>query len=284
MTAKLYTPQQLQQHFRGQHGSDLSRIMAEDIFTRLQDSKRPFPTLLEVGAGTGTLRGVLYPHYGQERYLSVDLSAASLGQCSGETLTANVEEDLPLPNASFDLVVSNMMLHWINDVPGTLIRLGRLLKPDGLFMASTLGAESFPELRAAFAAAGSEVPHMIPLTDVRSAGMALQKVGFAMPVVDREMITLTYPTLSALWQELRDSGSRNYHPARQKGLTGKRQWLAMENHYRKEFGTDDGRVKVTLEVLYLHGWRPHHSQQKPLAPGSATVELAEVLKTIPEKA
>lgn len=283
MTSRLYTSQQLKAHFRGQHGSDLSRIMAEDLLTRLQDTKRPFPTVLEVGAGTGTLRGVLHPQYGQERYVSVDISAASLAKCSGETLVADVEEDLPLPNSSFDAVVSNMMLHWVNDVPGTLIRLGRLLKPDGLFMASTLGAESFPELRESFMAAGSEVPHIIPLTDVRSAGMALQKVGFAMPVVDREMVTLTYPTVSDLWQELRDSGSHNFHPARQKGLTGKRQWLVMENHYRKAFSTADDRVKVTLEVLYLHGWRPHHSQQKPLAPGSATVELKDVLKTIPPK-
>lgn len=281
MTQKLYTPQQLQAHFRGQHGSDLSRIMAEDIYTRLQDTKRPFPTVLEAGAGTGTLRGIIHPQYGQDRYLSVDLSPAALAKCSGETLVADIEDDLPLENATFDAVVSNMVLHWVNNVPATLIRLGRLLKPDGIFMASTLGTESFPELRAAFAAAGSEVPHIIPLTDVRSAGMALQKVGFAMPVVDRETITLTYPTLAALWQELRDSGSRNFHPARQKGLTGKHLWQAMENHYRKEFSTPDGRIQVTLEVLYLHGWRPHSSQQKPLAPGSATVELSEVLKTLP---
>jgi len=278
---KLYTPQQLQGHFRGQHGSDLSRIMAEDIYTRLQDTKRPFPTVLDAGAGTGTLRGVIYPQYGQERYLSVDLSPTALTKCSGETLVADIEDDLPLENATFDAVVSNMVLHWVNNVPATLIRLGRLLKPDGIFMASTLGTESFPELRASFAAAGSAVPHIIPLTDVRSAGMALQKVGFAMPVVDRETITLTYPTLAALWQELRDSGSHNFHPERQKGLTGKNQWRAMENHYRKEFSTPDGRIQVTLEVLYLHGWRPHSSQQKPLAPGSATVELSEVLKTLP---
>lgn len=257
--------------------------MAEDILTRLQDTKRSFPTVLEVGAGTGTLRGVLHPLYGAERYVSVDISQAALDKCGGETLVADVEEELPLANGTFDAVVSNMMLHWVNDVPGTLIRLGRLLKPDGIFMASTLGAESFPELKAAFVAAGSEVPHIIPLTDVKSAGMALQKVGFAMPVVDRELVTLTYPTLAALWQELRDSGSHNYHPARQKGLTGKKQWQAMEEHYRKEFATDDGRVKVTLEVLYLHGWRPHSSQQKPLVPGSATVELADVLKTVPKK-
>jgi malonyl-ACP O-methyltransferase BioC len=283
MTSRLYTSQQIKQHFRGQHGSDLSRIMAEDILTRLQDTKRPFPSMLDVGAGTGTLRGVLHPLYGAERYMSVDISAEALAQCGGETLVADVEEDLPLPNGSFDAVVSNMVLHWVNDVPGTLIRLGRLLKPDGIFMASTLGAESFPELKASFAATGSDVPHIIPLTDVKSAGMALQKVGFAMPVVDRELVTLTYPTLAALWQELRESGSRNFHPARQKGLTGKQQWQKMEDHYRRAFSTDDGRVKVTLEVLYLHGWRPHSSQQKPLAPGSATVELAEVLKTVPKK-
>lgn len=278
---KLYTPQQLQRHFTGQHGSDITRIMAEDILTRLQDTKRPFPTVLDVGAGTGTLRGILYPQYGSMRYLSTDISPAALGTCSGETLVADIETDLPLPNASFDAVVSNMMLHWINDAPAALMRMGRLLKPDGIFMASTLGSESFPELRAAFAATGNNQPHMIPLPDIRTAGMALQKVGFAMPVVDHDILTLIYPTLAALWQDLRHSGSRNLHPHRQKNLMGKQQWHAMETYYRKEFSTSDGHITVTLEVLYLHGWRPHPSQQKPSSAGSATVNLADVLKTLP---
>jgi len=140
-----------------------------------------------------------------------------------------------------------------------------------------LGVESFPELRAALVEAGWGAGHIIPLPDVQQLGMALLQVKFALPVVDRDLLTLTFDTPEAMLLALRQCGARNLHPARARGLTTPRQYqrllAALERQRRP-----DGKLPLTLELIYLTAWRPHPSQAKPLKPGSATVELAEVLK------
>lgn len=263
------------------HTAPVYDELASRLVDRLLDTKRSFPKVCDAGSGVGTLAKALDAvGLTLELLVQVDFAENMLSQAQGLRIVADVEQSLPLANESFDLVASNMLLHWVDDVPRTLIRLGRLLKPDGLFLATTLGVNSFPELRDAFAEAGDDTPHIIPLTDVQSAGAALQKVGFAMPVIDRDRLTLAYKNLADLWQDLRLSGARNLHPNRRKGLTSPRLLQKVEDIYRQKYTRPDGRLPVTLEVLYLHGWRPAAGQQKPLAPGSATVNLNDVLKTL----
>jgi len=256
--------------------------VARRLTDRLADMKRPFPLVLDLGSGAGSFA----PHMAEvgltpDSLIHTDIIPALLTGRSAVGLSA--ESPLPFANGTFDLIISNLMLHWVNNVPQALMHIGRALKPDGLFLASTLGNNSFTEFKTAFDTIGSHHAHVIPLTDVQSAGAALQKVGFAMPVVDRDVITVTYPDFTALYEDIKNTGSRNLHPNRARGLMTPRTLKAMETVYTDMFALPDGKLPVTLEVLYLHGWRPHSSQQKPLKPGTATVDLSEVLKSLPSR-
>ena len=286
MTEPIYSRQHLRHAFtKGAHSHGLLEpVLAEigDRLTdRLLDTKRRFATALDVGAGTGTLARHLPAAAQPETLVQLDISAPLLQQASGLRIQADMEADLPFADSCFDLVLSNLALVWANNPPRLLLQLGRLLRPDGLLLVSTLGQGSLTELQQAFAASGSPYPHVLPLADVQSAGAALQKVGFAMPVVDRDTLTLEYSSFANMYADLQALGPTNLHPARRRGLLTPRALARMEDAYRDMFARPDGSLPLTLEILYLHGWRPHHSQQKPLAPGTSKINLQDVLNTLP---
>jgi SAM-dependent methyltransferase len=192
------------------------------------------------------------------------------------------EEALPFADASLDLVVSALSLQFVNDLPGTLIQVRRALKPDGLFLAALVGGDSLNELREAFAQAESEIegglsPRVAPFADLRELGGLLQRAGFALPVVDSDKLTVRYQNVFALMHDLRAMGATNVlHERRRKPLrraTLKR----LSEIYAERFADSDGRLRATFEIVWLSGWAPHESQQKPLKPGSATQRLADAL-------
>jgi SAM-dependent methyltransferase len=253
--------------------------IARRLTEKLADMRRPFDTVLDLGSGTATFAEHLADAGLTPRALvHADLTPEALRHPL--SVAVNAEHPLPFANGTFDLILSNLMLHWLNDVPQALMHMGRTLKPDGLLLASTLGQDSLHEVRTAFADAGLPHPRTIPLPDVQKAGAALQKVGFALPVVDRDVLTITYRSFADMYTDLRQTGSRNLHPNRARGLLTPRQLARMESAYRANFARPDGTLPLTLEIIYLHGWRPHASQPKPLKPGSATVGLDEVLATL----
>lgn len=191
-------------------------------------------------------------------------------------------EALLLPNEGYDLVVSLFDLQVVNDVPGFLSRIRAHLRPDGLLIAAAPGGDSLTELRQAFLRADAEasggafarVAPFIPLAD---AGGLLQRSGYALPVTDLETYPVRYADLLRLMRDLKDLGAQNPladRPGRMatRGLIG-----AASAAYAELAGDPDGRVRATLEIIWLSGWAPHESQQKPLRPGSATVRLKDVL-------
>lgn len=184
---------------------------------------------------------------------------------------------------SFDLIVSNLGLHWINDLPGLLVQARGLLRPDGLLMASLLGGQTLHELRHALLSAEVEItgraaPRVIPFADVKDLGSLLQRAGFALPVTDVDTLTLTYEHPIALMKELRGMGETNALTGRPKNFLRKDVFMRACEIYEREFGLENGRVPATFEVMYLTGWHPHESQQKPLKPGSGKISLADALK------
>ena len=247
---------------------DIHRWLAEQLIDRLADARRTFERILVLGSNK-TLQPLL-PKSSNVVY--VDLLPVPGGVC------ANAEHPLPFAPGTFDLVLSNLMLPWINDVPRCLLHAGRALKPDGLLLMNTLGGESFSQLRQSFYQAGSSHPHVMPLVDVQAMGMILQQLKFGLPVVDRDILQLAYPNFHSLFTDLKHSGCTNLHPQRNRGLTGKHMWRRMQQIYRENHALPDGQLALTLEVITLTGWRPHASQQKAKAPGTATVSLAEVLR------
>lgn len=193
-------------------------------------------------------------------------------------------EALPFADHALDLAVSALALHWIEDVPGTLVQIRRALKPDGLFLAALAGGDTLIELREAFALAESDTiggitPRVIPFGDITDFGGLLQRAGFALPVVDSERITVRYGDLFALFRDLRALGATNPMLARSRTPLRRETLARLGEIYRDKFSDPDGRLRVTVELIWLSGWVPHESQQKPLRPGSAKMRLADALGT-----
>ncbi|WMT89261.1 methyltransferase domain-containing protein [Pelagibacterium sp. H642] len=191
-------------------------------------------------------------------------------------------ERLVLPESDYDLIVSLLDLQTVNDVPGFLASLRRHLAPDGLLIAALVGGRTLTELRDAFLAAdvemlGGVIPRVAPMIDVRDAGALLQRAGFALPVTDLETHTVRYRTPLALFDELRAIGATNPLLDRGQRFLTARHLMRAAEIYAEKFSDPDGRVRATLEILWLSGWAPHENQQKPLRPGSATTSLRDVL-------
>jgi len=192
------------------------------------------------------------------------------------------QEALPFADASLDLVTSALSLQFVNDLPGTLIQIRRALKPDGLFLAALIGGDSLSELREAFAQAESEVeggasPRVAPFADLRELGALLQRAGFALPVVDSDKLTVRYQSIFGLMHDLRRMGATNILNERRRAPLKRKTLARMVEIYAQNFADTDGRLRATFEVVWLLGWTPHESQQKPLKPGSATQRLADAL-------
>jgi SAM-dependent methyltransferase len=193
------------------------------------------------------------------------------------------EETLPFRDASLDLVVSALALQFVNDLPGTLIQIRRALKPDGLFLAAMIGGDSLVELREAFAQAEAEIeggvsPRVAPFADLRDLGALLQRAGFALPVTDADRLTVRYASPLALMHDLRRMGAGNALTERRRMPLRRSTLRRMIEIYAERFSDPDGRIRATFEIVWLSGWAPHESQQKPLAPGSAKTRLADALR------
>ena len=261
----------------------LLTYVAREIAERLSAILREFPLAVDLGAFHGPLGRALakLPSVGEVIYAESVAELAAL--CPGPALVCD-EELLPFKDAKLALVVSGLALHRVNDLPGALVQIRRALRADGLFMAATLGARSLFELRRALLEAEAETqggasPHIAPFADVREYGALLQRAGFAIPVADAEMLTVTYAHPRDLMREIRAMGGGNVLTSRRKTPLLRKTLQRSEDIYRERYGTPDGRITASFEIVYLSGWAPHASQQKPLAPGSAETRLAEALGT-----
>jgi SAM-dependent methyltransferase len=255
---------------------------AEDICERLATVKRRFERIADIGTPLPLVAQALARD--AEAFvvrlapLAGTLAGAPVLNCVGD------EEALPFRPESFDLVVSALALQAVNDLPGALVQIRRCLYPDGLFLGAIVGGGSLMELRAALGEAEAEVtggasPRVAPFADVRDMGGLLQRAGFALPVADSEPLTVRYAGLFALMADLRAMGATNALVERLRRPTGRRIFLRAAEIYAERFSDPDGRIRATFEVIFLSGWAPHESQQKPLAPGSARMRLADALKT-----
>ena len=199
------------------------------------------------------------------------------------------DEWLPFADESFDLITSILSLHAVNDLPGTLIQIRRLLKPDGLFMAALFGGDTLKELRLSFAAAeettlGGVSPRVAPFADVRDIGGLLLRAGFTLPVADVERTVIRYRELPRLFADLRAIGETNVLADRRKEALSKRTLASLLQEYQSRFGDSEKRLLATFEIIFLTGWAPHESQQKPLRPGSAKARLSDALGSIEHSA
>jgi len=257
---------------------------AERLADRLDDVTRKFPRALDLGCHDGTLARVLTGRGGIETLVQCDLSPvmARAAASNGAPTLAADEEALPFAPESFDLIVSVLGLHWVNDLPGALIQIRHALKPDGLFLGAFLGGATLSELRtvlleAELAEEGGASPRVAPFAELRDAGGLLQRAGFALPMADTDRIAVTYPDALALMRELRAMGESNVLAARRRGFTRRATLARAAALYAEKFAQPDGRLRASFEIVTLTGWAPHPCQPQALKPGSATTRLADAL-------
>ena len=255
--------------------------IADRLVDRLDVVNREFAVALDLGARDGGLARALAARAGTRLVVAAEPALASLACAPGPRVAADPEL-LPFGDASFDLVASNLALHWTADLPGALVQLRRALKPDGLLLAALFGGQTLIELRTALfeaelAEEGGVSPRVSPSIELADAAALLQRAGFALPVADSETITVSYPDLLALMGDLRGMGETNALAARRRFL--RRTTLARAALiYAERFGDAAGRIPASFEILFLCGWAPHPSQPQPLRRGSASVRLADALK------
>jgi SAM-dependent methyltransferase len=267
---------------QGEAPDFLLRRVAEDIVDRLAAVKRDFAPVVTVGAIPRLLRQALHGIGGDGPHIEM-IAGPALLPAGGHALTVYGEEEaLPFRGASLGLVVSGLTLHFANDLPGALVQVRRALKPDGLFLGAVLGGQTLAELRDAFIAAeteqeGGASPRVAPMADVRDYGGLMQRAGFALPVVDADLVNVTYASPLGLLRDLRGMGATNALVARRKTFLRRATLARALEIYQERYPAAGGRVRASFEIIYLAGWAPHESQQKPLKPGSAAARLADAL-------
>ena len=257
----------------------LFREVAERLVDRLADIRRKFDLAIDIGARGNHLSQLLAQNPSIETVIEMGLSPRM-----DKASFVGDEETFPIAPACADLIVSNLVLHWTNDVPGTLIQCRQSLKPDGLFMAAILGGETLTELRQVMMEAETEIsggvsPRVSPFAELSDTAALLQRAGFNLPVADSDTITVTYTDVFALMHDLRGMGEANAVLARPRTFSKRQIFLRAAERYSEMFGDSDGRITASFQVLYLTGWAPDASQPKPLRPGSATASLAEALES-----
>lgn len=258
---------------------------AERISDRLLDIDRDFALGVDLGCHGGEIARALTSQHRVGALIQTDLSPrlAALARANTRRPTVTADEEmLPFRDASLDLVVSNLSLHWVNDLPGTLTQIRRALKPDGLFLASMFGAGTLAGLRDGLAEAeiaidGGLSPRVSPFADVRDLGALLQRAGFALPVVDTDTVTVSYGDPMRLLSDLRGMGETNATVLRRKEPLKRSILMAAMAGYFEKHADSDGRLPATFEILTMTAWAPAPTQQQPLRPGSATGRLAEAL-------
>ncbi len=236
----------------------LHRRAADELLERLDLVSRPFATALDLSSHSRLAERL------SERGIAVT-------RCD--------EEGLPFAAGPFDLAVSLGLIDTVNDLPGALALIRRALKPDGLFLAAFAGAGSLPRLRRAMRAAeeaegAGASPRIHPQIDVRAAGDLLTRAGFALPVVDRDVVDVRYASLGRLIAGLRAMGATNRLAGQSARPIGRRGLAAAI----ADFSNGDGKTVERFEIVYLSGWAPDPDQPRPAPRGSGAASLAVALK------
>ncbi|TVZ66268.1 methyltransferase family protein [Rhizobium mongolense USDA 1844] len=256
-------------------------IAAAELADRLAVVERRFETAVELHGMTGAAAraAVATGKIGEMTRVEAEQAFAA----PNEVLAMAPLEDVPIEPQSANLVLAPLCLHLTNDTPGVFIQVRRALKPDGLFLAAIPGAGTLQELRDVLLATEAEMtggasPRVIPFADVRDVGGLLQRAGFALPVIDAETYTVRYDSLFPLMKDLRAMGMTNPLAARSRKPPTRAFFLRAAEIYAERYSDPDGRIRATFSIIYVSGWAPHESQQKPLQPGSAKTRLADALR------
>lgn len=218
--------------------------------------------VLDLGAASGFSALKLSKRYPRAGILCLDIAPAMIAAVPAADRIRGMCADaaaMPLPDASVDLIFSNLMLPWCDDLDAVLVECCRVLRPHGAFSFATFGPDTLKELRQAWRTV-DDYEHVHPFFDMHDIGDALMRAGFAEPVMDVEEVRATYTDVAGLLRDLRGMGSLNALPGRRRGLSGRsalrRLGAAYETH------RDDSVLPATFEVVYGQAWGPLPGRQQ----------------------
>lgn len=242
----------------------LHKRCAEDAVERVCDINRRFDKALIIGLPETR-------HFFLQS-LPADKTPKGMIECDA------LAEDLDIEAGHVDLVISLLHLHNINDLPGALFQLKQVLKTDGLFIGAVFGGETLKPLRHVLYGLddkhlGGITARVSPFADYSQLAGLLQRTGYAQPVVDKDRVTVSYTKGETLINDLRDMGETNSLTSRETRYIGKAYYEDIISQFEER-----NPFEVNFEILWMTGWSPHESQQKPLKPGSAQISLTQVLK------
>ena len=251
---------------------------ADDCADRLLDVNRKFENALILGNPQFVRR--LTEQLPRDKIKALTLADFSDALPDGVMFAD--EEALPFKENRFDLIISALGLHHVNDLPGALVQINRTLKPDGLFLGALFGGATLTELRQSLygseeALYGGITPRVSPMVDFQQGAALLQRAGFALPVVDTDKVTVSYSNPMRLFTDLKAMAETNALTARSSKPVSKRFLTKTAQIYADQFSNADGKAVASFEILWLTGWAKHPDQQKPLKPGSAKTRLADAL-------
>jgi malonyl-CoA O-methyltransferase len=237
----------------------LQREIGDRLESRLDYVKLDPSAVLDLGCGTGYISEKLMRRYTKAQIFATDIALSMLHKTAEKGgwfrkphILCSEAECLPFGDDSFDLVMSNLMLQWCDDLPHVFTGVNRILKPDSLFSFASFGPDTLKELRESWQYVDNH-PHTNPFADMHDVGDALMQAGFQQPVLDMEMITVHYSSLRALMMDLKNIGASNATLERQRGLTGKQTLKHLEEAYQP-FRLSDGSYPLSYEVVYGHAW------------------------------
>lgn len=257
----------------------LHREVYNQFKNRQKDIKRTFTNILEIGSS-------FLPEQLESKdvfTVNADLSESLLIKFATSQPVICDEEFIPFSEKTFDLITSNLTLHWLNDIPGALHQIKNVLKPDGLFLGAMLGGDTLIELRSSLLEAeiqnsSSVSSRTSPVLDLTEAGLLMQRAGFSLPVIDTDIITVTYNDIFALMRELRAMGETNSLISRSKKTLSRKTLTTAASFYKKKYPAENGRIRATFQIIWLTGWSPHANQPKPKPRGSGQMSLSKFLE------
>ncbi|MCU0830059.1 MAG: class I SAM-dependent methyltransferase [Rhizobiaceae bacterium] len=258
----------------------LLKRAADDLVDRLAAVQRPFPQAVGLFSGTETIRQAL--SFARPKCEVTLVEAHPLLAAHAPETIFSAQAAFGMIERRFDLAVSLLAMQSINDLPGFLVQARRLLRPDGLFIGCQFGAGTLSELRDVLLAteadmSGGASPRVHPFADVRDMGGLLQRAGLALPVADVDEVTVRYGSIFSLIADLRAMGLTNALLGRSRTPLTRRFWARAAELYAERHADFDGRLRATFNIIWVSGWAPDASQQKPLRPGSAAVSLKDVI-------
>lgn len=244
-----------------EQAAKIQNEIGQRLFERLDYLKINPRYILDLGCGTGLFSLQLKKKYPQAEIIGLDLAQNMLLEAKKKQgwwrnkwpLINGDMTRLPFASGSFDLIFANQTIHWAQSLEQVFGELNRVMNNQACLMFSTLGPDTFKELKQAWSIADSYA-HTNEFADMHDVGDSLLKERFLDPVVDMELLTVHYGDLRKLLINLKSQGVRNINRMRNEGLTGKHAWQVFTDAYQ-EHRTNEGKFPLTYEVVYGHAWK-----------------------------